>query len=434
MKQDDLYRALGDIDDDLLQRSMRRRRPGRMLRFCAAAFAACICFAACAFLWQTLRHDAPDSTGASEQLAAVPSSAPSDSQPAAQQIALSELPQLVFSERDSADAALDIGFPAGWFIRPLDAQTLAGIWGVENGALQWEGFDVSDCALTGEVIYGGDGKVWEVALSGSYGDGSFTVRLAPEQLPAECLGTVPEESCEIYGVSVDAVRRENSCRITFLRGSGEDAVGVRIEADWQTDEQALQELLTRLVSQSLRPDGTLSLHQLDTTDVPEWRSEELTEAQARAEEGFGSYLPQTLPANYVFHSAHRELGENRNSLSIAYEISGYHYLWITVDRCADLSTLVSAEDTARYDKRLYYDKSTNPDAPVAPEEFSMTLDHPIFRAEELSWDLIDARTTPGDDGASYLDFGVLYPDGTVLRLTAHADAADLPSLLQFLLP
>ena len=66
----------------------------------------------------------------------------------------------------------------------------------------------------------------------------------------------------------------------FLRGEGETAVGVRLRLEPATD--TLTALATRVVSQSLRPDGTLDVLFLRTEDVPAWRSEALDEAQAYA--------------------------------------------------------------------------------------------------------------------------------------------------------
>lgn len=432
MNQEDLFHALDGVSDELLLRSMKKPRRRRGWLVGAAGLAACLCLAAGVYFRQFNRptHTQPDS-----QLSAVSTADELDEPTGMQLVALDELPQLQFEEMDgSLFSSYDISYPKGWFIRTPDAEAIAGIWGMTADTLQWEGFDPNDCALQGEIIYDGDGYVWEVRLTGAYGGSSFTVRLSPRRLPAGCLLCQPTTVCDIYGTEVSAAhystRDGESYELEFLRGSGGQAVGVRVEAKWPTENAEAEALLTRLVSQSLRPEGTLSVTQFNTREIPEWRSETLTEAEARAEAGFGEYLPETLPTGFAFRSAYRELGEGRSYLTADYETNSYDYLWLTVDKCADLTTLVSADELARYDRRPYF----GADAENAPEEYWDTIDRAIFRAEELSWEAIAARTTPTDDGAYYASFGVLYPDGTVVQVIARAKQAVLHELLEFLLP
>lgn len=435
MKNEDLFCALDGVSDELLLRSMKKPRRRRAWTIAAAGVAACLCLLAAGRIFRQPQKLTAQPQASDAQLAAPDNRQETDELPQTQLVALEELPRLQFAEVSGEFlTTMDISFPNGWFIRTPDADAIAGIWGMTADTLQWEGFDASACALQGEIIYDGAGKVWKIHLSGAYAGGSFTIQLAPEHMPANCLTVEPTTRSEVHGTAVAASHYsggngENYC-VEFLRGSGETAVGVRIEAQWPTETAAAEELLTRLVSQSLRQEGTLSVAQFHTDDVPEWRAEALTEAQARAETGFGQYLPQTLPAGFRFRSAWRELGEGRDYLSIDYETNSYDYLWLTVDKCADLATLVSADELARYDRRPYF----GADAENAPEEYWDTIDRAIFRAEELSWDVIAARTTQSDDRAYYASFGVLYPDGTVVQVTAHAEEAALHELLEFLLP
>lgn len=78
-----------------------------------------------------------------------------------------------------------------------------------------------------------------------------------------------------------------------------------------------------LVTQSLEPDGVLQLHQLETADIPVWRSEQLDEEAAYADERFGCYLPTAVAL--PFDRAHRELGEGRD--------------WLTASWSADVQNL-----------------------------------------------------------------------------------------------
>lgn len=77
-------------------------------------------------------------------------------------------------------------------------------------------------------------------------------------------------------------RRAVHAVVSFVRGEGADAVGMRITMEGELPP--LQELAARLVTQSLEPDGVLQLHQLETADIPVWRSEQLDEEAAYADE------------------------------------------------------------------------------------------------------------------------------------------------------
>lgn len=427
MKRDSLFRAVGEVDDALIEdfenAAPQRRHWGRV-----GALAACVCVvAAGAIVWLSGGNaplpvqDTPPQPTATTALASADETQPGLTP-------LSALPQLSYAEGGgemAADIALpDIALPDGYFFRDLTDEALASIWGMET--LSWEGYDPSALDLQTELIYDGTGRVWRAIISGTLGESNFTLTLSPERVPSTCIIYEGGTTCEFYGTDVTALRFGSHIEITFLRGEGESAVGVRIEAYNATAET--EDVLTRIVSQSLREDGILQLDQLKTDDVPAWRSEKLTEPQARAEEGFGEYLPDTLPAGYGFEAAYRELGEGRNWLSATW-CRGYEDLSVTVDKCADLRGLVHADEVEKYDRDYY-----GTDKPDVPDEYWESWSSPIFYAEELTKEVIARRVSESDMGNVYTYFGVLYPDGTVVNVTVSAPETELWQLLAFLLP
>lgn len=445
MKPNEIDRALNDVDDDLLDRYAGQPKIKRRSWTGWIATAACFCLlAAGALLWRPWESETTPAMELPGVRPERPAAAQDDTQAAgltdeAEPTPLAELPQLEFEEESTASQiAADIGYPEGYFIRTLSPAELAEIWGMTEDSLTWEGASLEALSLTGEAIYDGRGRIWQVTVRGTCGeDGQFRLYLSPEHLPPDCLAYESTETCTIHGTPVEAVYYSSSvgsgCTITFLRGQGESAVGARIEAAWQTDGTALIETLTRLVSQSLREDGVLQLTQLNTDEIPVWRSESLTEAQARAEEGFGSYLPQTVPDGYTFSGAHRELGEDRDWMSASWMDAAYQGLFLTVNKLDRQNGLVHAWETEQYDRRLYYNKITNPDAPQVPEEYWESWSDPLFYADELTWEMIEARIWAGDD-CLHADFRLLYPDGSVLCVDASGDREQLQELLSFLLP
>ena len=240
-------------------------------------------------------------------------------------------------------------------------------------------------------------------------------------LPPRCIVYDGGATCEIYGTEVTALRLDNFTEISFLRGAGESAVGVRIEANG-----ADETLLAQLVAQSLREDGALQLDQLRVAEVPDWRNERLSEAQIYAEAGFSEYLPQA-PAGFAFEAAYREMGEDRNYLSVTW-CRDYDYLSVTVDKLHDTRGLVHAEDVERYDVSLYESGSE------VPDEYWDSWQVPIFYAEEVTMEVLLRRASAIDMGNSLATFGVLYPDGMVVRISLCTDLDEFETILSFLLP
>lgn len=425
MKKEELFRAVGNIDDALIE-DFERKAPSEKKhwgRF--GALAACICLlAAGAFVWLSKTH-APLPQPATEQTgqAAQPSTALPTEQLQAGMTPLTALPQLIFAE-GGGELGADIALPEGYFFRDLTDEALASVWGMET--LAWEGYPPDALHLQARLIYDGTGRVWRLILSGAMGEDTFTLTLSPELIPATCVVYEGGTTCDFYGTGVTALRSGEHIEITFLRGEGESAVGALLEANGVSEE--MEALLTRIVSQSLREDGVLQLDQLKVEDVPAWRSETLTEQQARTEAGFGEYLPEALPADFRFEAAYRELGKDRNWLSATW-CKDYENLHVTVDKCADLRGLVHADEIEKYDRDYY-----GAEKPDVPEEYWDSWSSPIFYAEELTKEVIGRRLSEVDMGNSYMHFGVLYPDGTVVSVNVSAEENTLWQLLHFLLP
>ena len=405
MRPEDLYDAFHEIDDDLLKplpEAAPRRHPA--LRW--GALAACALLAAGGLLWlRPWKKTAPQSSLAVPTLASEPTANEST---AASGPAMPEPAELVYSTELFA-AAADISYPEGYFIRTLSEAQLASIWGQET---LW----LTDAE--NEVIYDGSGVPWIVRLTVQTADGTLTAELSPEQLPPACLAEPAEETCEVFGVPVAAAAGPSHAVVSFVRGEGADAVGMRITMEGELPP--LQELAARLVTQSLEPDGVLQLHQLETADIPVWRSEQLDEEAAYADERFGCYLPTAVAL--PFDRAHRELGEGRDWLTASWS-ADVQNLTVTVSHPSEIPTLVHADETARYDLHLPEDgAAVDPDA----------RNFPVFYREELTRDVLAARLWQGDfAGCSGASFGVLEPDGTLLEISVYAQ--DPLALLGFLL-
>ena len=418
MNRDELYRAIGGADDALLTEfeNGQKKSPGPWKRWGALAACAAVLLGG-ALLWRPWRlteqtaaptePPAPTSATASEALAET--NAPSE-----------PLPELVFAD-GGCDAALDIALPKGYFIRELTDAQIAAIWGQD--ALSWEGASPD---VSGKVIYDETGTPWVVKLDAALNGETLRLELSPGRLPPQCMVVEGSETCDFYGTAVTAHAYGDYATVDFLRGEGEAAVGVRLTLNPATE--ALKELARRAVSQSLRPDGTLDLLFLRTDDVPEWRSESLDEAQAYADASFGAYLPTELPENYAFTGAWRELGDDRDWLSIGWADGQGNELSLEVSRPETVPALVHADQPQAYVWDYY-----GAEKPAVPEEYYETWIAPVFYRDEVTPELLLTRAHPnGDSGTYAADFGICSSDGTVLTIHAYGSQAALAALFRIL--
>lgn len=71
---------------------------------------------------------------------------------------------------------------------------------------------------------------------------------------------------------------------------------------------------------------------------------------------------------------------------------------------------VDPDNPASYDLRLY----EIPWCDSVPEEYRETVDHPAFRAEDMSLAIVEARGREHDTGGMTYSFDVIHPGGVVV--------------------
>ena len=355
------------------------------------------------------------------------------------------LPMVPYINYQSVDGqqAAD-GSPALWmmegsFARDLtweDIQTI--FWGPEGKPesgnekepagelpwmLFWEGY-----TLTGSALYGSDGTLLWVNLWGEQEEtgSTFTLTLRPGEMPFNCGLYSDLETTEVFGVPVTGWSQEENgttvCCSEFMAGD----VGVRFEnrgspfgvgEDGAGKAQMFNALLVR---QALSGDGGLTLdHLLTAEEVPEWREEEYASLEAaRQETAFAPWLPEETPAGY---------GEFYGRMT--YQEGLEHTLYLRWSRGYDDVTMmiylpqgktvwgnvVDVDKPETYDVRLY----PVPRADSVPEAYRETVDHPVFRAEDMSRELVAARAytveDAGDTDGVRMSFSVLHPDNTLVQ-------------------
>lgn len=194
-----------------------------------------------------------------------------------------------------------------------------------------------------------------------------------------------------------------------------DGIGYYMEI--RGDERAKEELTT-LVGLIIE-NGAADLSKITPDSIPGWREEELTFGEAQADPDFGAYVPNKVPAGFIFESARRILNQNGDELIIRWS-SGMKYLECTVAHLKeeDKVRIVDVNAPETYDLTLY----SIPFAESVPEPLQDVVNNPIFRVEDLTMETVYARAhkinDAGDDNTGYkICFSVLYGD-IVVRLNA----------------
>jgi len=341
-----------------------------------------------------------------------------------------------------SDVARDIAWPDGSFTVGLTEEQIALIlWGTPErydaadgkipSPLFWEGY-----SLSAQAVYDGKGDLWQVSIFGDAGGtDSFTLLLAPEHLPPTCIVHAYAAVTEVRGVEVsgwmthydrngDGV--EEYVYETSLLSHG---VGLRFQSV-SHNENALP---PSLVNWATYADGGLSLdHLLTSESIPDWRKTEFTTlSEARQEEPFAPYLPENYPFPYgEFYSYLNYQERSCNMLHIRWSL-GYDDVEIDIHLPesgeAPSIPLADPDNPASYDVRLY----EIPWADTVPQEYQADFYKPVFRAEEMSLAIIEARMTEKDTGGFSCRFCVLHENGVLVSYSCSGlTATEIWSLVE----
>ena len=259
-----------------------------------------------------------------------------------------------------------------------------------------------------------------------------------------CLEAVlfPHEISYVYGVSVTAFMDEfgegADRRIEFRADFMLEDLAYRVSFE-DRDREAGKARLTEVVNRLILG-GPADLSVVDNLVTPELRFEWLDIDEARLDPDFGAFLPVNIPPEgFTPYFVNKAVTPRENSLSVH------------VSRCADWSTstiawriseateddlarIVSVEDHEKYDLSLY----PIPRAASVPEELWQFVFAPVFLAEELTLDVIRARTfwleeeildhwTNRWPAGWRMNFSVLYDD-VLVHVSASGPFPEFPDL------
>jgi len=433
MKNYEMYMDRQSVSDSLheglLTLEPPARRSGDWRRW--GALAACCVLAVGLGLWRLGARQTPGEDG------------PGTSAISGQEPLTDDVPQITY-RRETVSAAAAIALPDGSFAREIPAEQLTALFAREGesldsvlAALGW-----TDYALRGEVIYDGAGQLWLLTVTGQHPDGpEFTLELCPGELPPACVVTPAQETEQVNGASVSAWysswdrdgdrKTEHVCRSEFMAGD----VGVRYEnvdapftARYGSTDGELggaQKLnamaVGRIIGRGIELKGVMTAE-----NVPAWREESFSSLnQARQEEEFAPYLPaENMPGYGEFYGRLSWQEGGYHDLFVRWS-RGYDDVEVAVCRCPEKEySTVDVDAPEQYDVRRY----DIPWSESVPEEYRDTVYAPVFRAEDMSFSVVQARTLyrndTGEGRKASIRLGVLHPDGTVVRYTCKGLTAE----------
>lgn len=158
-------------------------------------------------------------------------------------------------------------------------------------------------------------------------------------------------------------------------------------------------------------DGKPDLSSITAEAIPEWFDRTLTYSEALKEPDYGQYMLQNIPEGYTEESIRRYRNQNYDYLSGLWS-KGYHDIsWkVSPFTEADEARVTDADTAENYDLSLY----PIPRAASVPEELREIVDNPIFKIEELTLDVVYARSClseeAGEENGWKINFSVKYGD------------------------
>jgi len=142
----------------------------------------------------------------------------------------------------------------------------------------------------------------------------------------------------------------------------------------------------------------------------------LTLPEAVADPFFGRFIPGNIPPGFTFDLAWRFYYEDGDSLIAFWQDGANTIRWqISTPTDCDRERIVSVNNREKFDLGLY----TVPWADSVPGELMKYVMNPVFKADELCLEIVQARTVQGrgrgQEGS--LNFSVLF-DAAVVNISA----------------
>jgi len=218
------------------------------------------------------------------------------------------------------------------------------------------------------------------------------------------------QTTEIYGIQVTAFTYELG---EHAQVSAEFKLGEVFYQIGLTDiEEVAKNRLTEIVNKIIAG-GEIDLSILANPDLSGFRNDKVTLTEAYNDPDLGLFLPLNVPNRFVFEGGTRSANPNRGEEFLLTVWSRRHdSIWWTVVTATeyDRNNIVSVKDIHRYDISNYAIPLTD----SVPMEKWKSMFEPVFRAEEITLDVVRARLNRNGG----INFDVFYGD-IVVRINTN---------------
>ncbi len=180
---------------------------------------------------------------------------------------------------------------------------------------------------------------------------------------------------------------------------------------WLQGDRSAEKEMTELVNLIISH-GEADLSKIMPDYIPEWRDEELTLNEAKADETFGALVPSIIPNGFRFEASRRFLNQETNGLSLSFSDGNMGYLDIIIRefKSDDSERIIDPARTETYDLSLY----PVPRAESVPSELYFIVNDPVFKIEDISLEIVNTRAytinDAGDTPGYRMRFSVLCGD------------------------
>lgn len=149
-----------------------------------------------------------------------------------------------------------------------------------------------------------------------------------------------------------------------------------------------------------------------------------SEEEARNQETLGGYLPEEIPAGYLFESAWCNGDIEESNLTMVWSRGMDSIVW-SVSIVEEPPETVDSGLPETYDLRLY----TVPYSESVPAGRRESVDNPVFSREDLSMETVAARmiayNDSGDTDTPRGNFSVLYPGNVLVSFNGRGNAEEI---------
>lgn len=373
MKKEDLFAAVGGVDEELLERSeaVSRRNPWRYLAAAAACFVAIL--GAATIWWK-----------------AEPTPMVSDTVPGMDQSqrveAITVEPAPIwqiyynYSETDSV-VATDVAYLNGYFVEELSQEELAAVLPAGVNFTGYGGFE-KDGTLIEVCLYATTPSVTEVTIS-------------PEPIARCCVVSGEMVASRCGEVEFYVTYSDTGDGVDWLEAEAKIGAYYYLFSTYGTPSEQLRQDFQALLEAYALAGEKIQLSKVVADGAESWLDEELSQEEARADVDFGAYWPENLPEGFGEGSIRRYRDQNEDYLSGLWTRGHDEFSWqVCYFEEEDEARCTSSADRENYDLALY----PIPRAESVPEELWEIVDNPIFELEELTLDVVYARAYQVEDG------------------------------------